>query len=328
MFYNCTSLTSLEIPGSVDVIGDHTFEGCTGLTSVTFADGEGSLIIGFNPNTDERGPFYDSPLTEITLNRNLAMTEAYTKAADDYDEGIFSCHKFSDSSHRTTLEIGSSVKEILPYMFAGSGITSVEIPANVSAVGYNAFLYCYNLKEVSIPEASTPLTFGYQYYKSADWGPFYDSPLEKVSFNRDINFVDKNGQTFTADDWDEGVFATKNGTLSSISIGTGVTKILPYMFAESNATSVWIPHTIKTIGNNAFDNCDELRGVTLGFDGQLGFYRPSIGEDVFDDCDRLDATDYKFYIKVRESVLNRFITNDSNDEWFEYKNWIVTGPFE
>ena len=94
------------------------------------------------------------------------------------------------------------------------------------------------------------------------------------------------------------------------------------MFAESNATSVWIPHTIKTIGNNAFDNCDELLGVTLGFDGQLGFYRPSIGTGVFDDCDNFS------YIKVRESVYNRFKTGVSNDEWFEYKNWIVTGPFE
>ena len=94
------------------------------------------------------------------------------------------------------------------------------------------------------------------------------------------------------------------------------------MFAESNATSVWIPHTIKTIGNNAFDNCDELRGVTLGFDGQLGFDRPSIGKDVFDDCGKFN------YIKVRKSVHKRFITDNSSDEWFEYKNWIVTGPFE
>ena len=62
--------------------------------------------------------------------------------------------------------------------------------------------------------------------------------------------------------------------------------------------------------------------MTLGFDGQLDIYRPSIGEDVFDDCGKFN------YIKVRESVYERFITDNSSDEWFEYKNWIVTGPFE
>ena len=131
------------------------------------------------------------------------------------------------------------------------------------------------------------------------------------------------GFAASIDDWDEGVFATESGTLSSISIDTGVTKILPYMFAKSNATSVWIPHTIRTIGNNAFDNCDKLYGVTLGFDGSLDFYRPSIGKKVFNGCDRLNATDYKFYIKVRKSVHERFITKDSDDEWFEYQDWIT-----
>ena len=321
-FAYCKNLPSIKIPGSVDFIGNNTFRECTSLKSVNFASGEGSVTIGCMTQTyavvgdTENGPFYHSPLTEITLNRTIYMSEEYEKAVDDYDEGIFSYKDYNKSSHSTTLTVGAQVRVILPYMFAGSGITSINIPANVTKVGHNAFIYCTKLSEVNIEESAKPLPFGYQYYNSADWGPFYDSPLKKVSLKRDIDLVNSNGQSFTADDWDEGAFATKHKILSSISIGTNVTKLSPYMFSKSTATAVWIPHTIKTIGDYAFYDSDNLSGVTLGFDGKLDFYRPSIGEEVFDSCSKFN------YIKVRKSLHTRFQTSDKNDQWYPYQKWI------
>ena len=319
VFFDCKSLTSLEIPGSVDVIGDRTFEGCTGLTSLTFAGGQGSLFIGFNPNTNERGPFYDSPLTKIVLNRNLAMTEAYEKAVDQVDEGIFSYKNYSN--HSTTLEIGIYVKEILPYMFAGSAITSITIPANVTKIGNYAFYKCTKLSKVTFVDSEQTLHIGYQPSLTDDVGPFWQSPLTEINIYRELAYDNDDVRT------DEGLFANshRGELVTKVDMGGHLRTILPFMFSYSAvggtvingntvAGSVWIPHTITSIGNYAFLNCDRLAGLTMGYDGTTEF--PSIGTGVFDDCDNFS------YIKVRESVHERFITNDSNDQWYQYKKWI------
>ena len=45
-FYNCTGLTSIEIPSSVTSIGNYAFDGCSGLTSVTIGNSVTSIGIG------------------------------------------------------------------------------------------------------------------------------------------------------------------------------------------------------------------------------------------------------------------------------------------
>ena len=42
-FYNCTSLTNINIPNSVTTIGNYAFYGCSGLTNVTIGNGVTSI---------------------------------------------------------------------------------------------------------------------------------------------------------------------------------------------------------------------------------------------------------------------------------------------
>lgn len=321
-FFKCSNLTAITIPGTVTEIGEGAFKGCTSLKNVRFNPGAAPLTID---NMDEvviegvskpdRGPFYQSPLTTIYLDRDIKMTDTYAGELDAADEGIFSCVDYDENYLTTTLEIGENVTKILPYMFASSAITSITIPANVTEIGYNAFLYCGKLSEVNIPESSTPLTLGYQYSSSAEWGPFYDSPLATVTLKRDINYVmDANNKPFTPDEWDEGVFANEHDELTSINLNANLTKILPYMFSRTEAANVWIPHTVTSIGDKAFSECENLLGVTMGYDGTTEF--PSIGTYVFESCEKF------YYIKVRKSQLKKF---QNSTQWDTYEEMLKNG---
>ena len=63
-FYNCVSLTELELPENLFVIGDYAFLSCSGLTTVDFS--EHLFSIG-------RGAFYGAEnLTAIAAPGSLA----------------------------------------------------------------------------------------------------------------------------------------------------------------------------------------------------------------------------------------------------------------
>ena len=62
-FFGCTSLTSIEIPASVETIGSTAFRGCTALTTVTFEKGSQLKTIrgGRDRFTYYYGAFYGLP---------------------------------------------------------------------------------------------------------------------------------------------------------------------------------------------------------------------------------------------------------------------------
>ena len=239
---------------------------------------------------------------------------------------------FGGKETLTQVTLGEQVKKLHPYEFAGSSITSITIPSTVEEIGDNAFLECTKLATVNIEESNTPLKIGYQLVRvitgfdlTSEFGPFYDSPLKSVTLKREINYVKEDGTDFVTnglDEWDEGLFATKHNMLTSISLGGGLRNILPYMFTKAIVSgSVWIPNTIVSIGDYAFYDCDNLRGLTLGYDGMTTF--PSIGTGVFNSCGNFN------YIKVREGVYNSFIDKANNNQlgWGAYKDKIITGPY-
>ena len=245
-------ITELSISASVTEIKDYAFYNCEKLANLTFESGADDLVIGFQPGSNEHGPFYQSPLTNIVVNRSLLLSDAYATACDATDEGVFSTEH---GSQNTTISLGGQVGKIPEFMFASLPLVSITIPATVTEIANDAFTNCKSLKSIIFEESSTPLTIGYN-DDSDDDGPFYDSPLETVVLNRELNYTFSSPSSAA-----EGLFGNKTN-LTSVTLGDYVKTISPYMFANAAITELDL-NNVTTVGNYAFYNNSAIETVNL-----------------------------------------------------------------
>ncbi|MCI7653316.1 MAG: leucine-rich repeat domain-containing protein [Bacteroidales bacterium] len=111
-FDDCSGLTSITIPSSVTSLGDYCFQYCSGLTSITIPSSVTSL--------------------------------------GDY------C--FLQCSGLTTIAIPSSVTSLGYGCFLYCiGLTSITIPSSVTSLGVSCFLGCSGLTSITIPSSVTSL---------------------------------------------------------------------------------------------------------------------------------------------------------------------------
>lgn len=152
MFSN-SGITSLKIPASVEEIKDYAFYNCTSLASVRFEAGTEPLTIGFQPGTNEHGPFYQSPLTSIYVNRELVASEAYAAARNQTDEGIFST---PSNNRNVTVTLQGNVNTISDYMFSGVNMQTIWIPREVTTICKGAFYNCSSLYGMTLAHTGPP----------------------------------------------------------------------------------------------------------------------------------------------------------------------------
>ena len=299
IFSDKSKLTTVTLGEQAKKLSKYMFYNCDNLTSVTLSEGL---------TTIDYGAFYDcSKLPSISIPASVTTMGDYV---------FYNCDKLTTATLAgQTIGMGA--------FDSCDGLTTVIIENTVKTIGYNAFRYCTSLATVNIKEGTETLTLGNQLHNSAWWATFYDSPLTSVTCKREIDYRASDGSVYPLNEWGDGVFASKCSNLTSISLGGGLRNILPYMFGKAKVSGVWIPHTIESIGDKAFYDCDNLSGLTLGYDGTTKF--PSIGEGVFSECSK--SSD--IFIKVREGVYEGFMDKANNNElgWGAYKNKIITGPY-
>ena len=232
-FYDCDSLTSIEIPSSVTSIGYVAFYCCYGLTSVTI--GSGVTSIG-------QGAFYNcSGLTSVTI--PSGVTSIGSSA-------------FSVCYGLTSVTIPDGVTSIGFYAFSGClGLTSIEIPDSVTSIGEAAFADCYRLTSIVVEDSN-------EFYCSID-GVLFDKSVTTIMCYP----AGKQGENYTIPDGVTSIggsaFRSCSG-LTSITIPDGVTSIGSFAFSDcSGLTSVTISSGVTSIGERAFYNCSGLTSVTI-----------------------------------------------------------------
>lgn len=162
------------------------------------------------------------------------------------DDGIIADQSFYKQKDLTEYSIPEGTKEIGEFAFARTGLTSIVIPEGVTTIGYGAFYHCDNLNQVTFPSTIVnvePVAFAKTGFIE-NWKKSGSNPFLTVG---------------------DGVLIAYQGTGASINIPDGVKMIAPEVFKDNQeVTSLFLPDSVVTIGEGAFENCTNLSQVAGG----------------------------------------------------------------
>ena len=150
LYLNGDEIKDLVIPNSVTSIGNYTFAGCSGLTSV--------IIANFITSIGDQAFKECSGLTSVTIPNsvtsigNSAFYGCSGLTSFTIPDGVTSIgsYAFSDCSGLTSVTIGSGVTSIGSYAFSDcSGLTSVIYQCSLTSNGNSVFSNCFKIQEVT-----------------------------------------------------------------------------------------------------------------------------------------------------------------------------------
>ncbi len=275
-FADCYSLTSLTIPNSVTYIGEGAFCECHRLMNITIPNSVTSIGgAAFSNCTSLPCITIPSSVTSIEGRTfyqctNLASINIPNSVTTIEDEAFKECRNL------TNITIPNSITFIGNYAFSFcERLTSVTIPNSVTSIRANAFSFCKSLTSVTIPNSVTSI---------GNYAFYYCSSLTSASIPNSVTFIgydafylvrniDYHG-TATGSPW--GALSV-NGYVEHPLVFSDNTKT-HLIGCSADATSVSIPNSVTSIGDNAFFLCESLTSVTIPNSVT------SIGEMAFGDC--------------------------------------------
>ena len=169
------------------------------------------------------------------------------------------------------------------------GITGIDLPDGLTALGKDCFYGCTALREADLPDTVT--TIGRKCFYDCTSLEHFHYPLSLTTIVNDFNGSDN-------------IFHNCRALLS-ITVPEGVTSIPATTFANSNyLQEVILPNTLQAINGSAFASCSTLTEIVIPRNVT------SIGNDAFNGCGAL--TTATIYQGVTSIGSNAF-ANHSTD---------------
>ena len=208
-FYSCSKLSNIEIPNSVITIGKFAFYSCSSITSLEIPN---SVTI-----IDSNAFASCTRLASISLGDNLLTIGG---------------NAFNTCSNLSSIVIPNSVTTIGSNSFYKcTSLTSIVIPDNVTSISGHAFGYCTNLESVTIGKAVTSIG-GYAFYGCTS--------LAAITIPSNVESIGMDA------------FRLCNN-LKNVNICEGVKSIANYAFYDCpNIVYAIIPSSVNSIGVRAF----------------------------------------------------------------------------
>ncbi len=265
-FRDCTNLTSIKLPNTIETIKSRAFYGCTGLTEFTvpalvtsigmhiFDKAENLSTVYYNSSYAHNG------YVENHFFRTASIKKVVFGGTTIPSYILYGCEV-------TEVEIKDSVTRIGVSAFHGCrSLTSVEIPDSVKSIGDSAFYLCTSLTSVEIPDSVTSI---------AEEAFYSCTSLTSVVIGDGVTGIYRStfsycnsltsvviGDSVKSIGADAFYLCT---SLTSVEIPDSVTRINEWAFYGcSSLTSIVIPDSVTSIDRCAFYGCSSLTSVVIG----------------------------------------------------------------
>ena len=273
-FGNCTSLTEITIPKSLEEAGREygfgmydygPFCGCTNLKTVKLEKGltqiAGNLFMRCYGLEN-----IDIPDTVTTIGENafkLCTSLENVKMYNSIDE--INGRAFAGCTSLKSVSLPDSITGMGTEIFSGcTSLSSVKLPNKRVNIMSSTFEGCTSLTEITLPDTVT--TIQDHAFKNC-------TALKTINWSKSITDI----QSYAFENCD---------ALTKLDIPNTVTNIGTGAFYECGGfTDIAVPNSVKSLGSRAFENCDALAKVSISHSVT------SMGEKAFYDCDAL--TDVK-----------------------------------
>ena len=271
-------LRSVTIPASVTEIGWGVFVSQTKLTKVTFAPGSAPAFVG-------RSATHEGTFNGCTALESITLP-AGTK---NLVEGMF---RGCTSLKSVNLQELTQLTEIPGLAFENTALTSVTLPATITAVRTRAFFGCKDgngsptLKSITLNEG----------LKSIGDDAFYYAGITTLKLPNSLTELEPGAfegcESLTSITWPNNPdFTTVTGFGYCTALPDSILTTLPasvtalgdYAFEACAFTTIALPATLESIGQMAFFNCAQVTSITLP--EQL----KTIGVSAFEYCGKVSA---------------------------------------
>ena len=314
-FEDCTAMTTVTIPSTLQDIHYDAFYNCSSLSTVywnaknmsspthyfefpsrPFSDPLGenmspitTLIFG---EEVERIPAYlcygHTTLKSVTLPNSVAVVEPFAfrgctgLAEPIYNSKVFA---FMPPSYKGDYNIPDGIISIAGGAFSGcSSITSITLPESVTEIGYQAFYGCTGI----------------------------NSPVYNATIYARCPITMEGEYTIPEGTKKIGSSAFANATqLTKINIPNSVVEIGEEAFYKCEGlSSLDLPNEIVSIGNQAFEGCKNITDFVLGDSLK------TIGDRMFYECQNLQTITFKTQTPpLLSETLPKYIYNDEVTDW-------------
>ena len=245
-FKGCASLTRVLLPDNLKTLGDCAFEGCSSLEGVNIPKKVASVSANMFKDCGKL------PLTDdfLIIDRRLFGYRGHSDSIE-IPEGIveiadwaFGADAFMPAPDPMLKEIRlpESLRRIGMNAFSGQEmLESIELPDGITDICDNAFAYCRALQSIRLPEKLSKLQ-PYTFQRCAS--------LRKAELPAGLKNIGESAFCFCKE-------------LKEVNIPSGVTAIGDGAFNSTGLESLFIPDTVKTIGDGAVMNMLSLKDLWL-----------------------------------------------------------------